>query len=104
MREIKEACCCVAAASVSGDEHAWEVATRGAEGNTSSNLADAQPRSFRLPDGSHVRLEGKGLHSVGALNDPPVMGSGSEPRVEALACPAGRFRSACYDVRVRNCL
>ena len=63
---------------------------------TSTNLADAQPRSFRLPDGSHVRLEGERFRASEALFDPSVLGSEEPGAAElvALAC-----RRADLDLR-----
>ena len=95
VREIKEACCYVSA-DASRDEHAMSAALARKGTLPSQNLADAQPRSFRLPDGSHVRLEGERFRASEALFDPAVLGSEEPGAAElvALAC-----RRADLDLR-----
>ena len=95
MREIKEACCYVSA-DASRDEHAMSAALARKGNLPATNLADAQPRSFRLPDGSHVRLEGERFRASEALFDPSVIGSEEPGAAElvALAC-----RRADLDLR-----
>ena len=95
VREIKEACCYVSA-DASRDEHAMSAALARKGTLPSQNLADAQPRSFRLPDGSSVRLEGERFRASEALFDPSVIGSEEPGAAElvALAC-----RRADLDLR-----
>lgn len=99
VREIKERCCYVSS-DASRDEHALSASLARKGTLPTANLADAAPRTYRLPDGSPVRLEGERFRATEALFDPSVLGSEEPGAAElvALAC-----RRADLDLRSTLC-